>query len=169
MCDTLPLDNVHKQTKLGNKTALGKAEFDALVTEMSGTAFSKELVADLFSVFDKSGNGTISINELKSHVSEAMATGLITDAELKLMTKGVTRYRIFETHNVLVQDSTQDGARVPSMICSVTHALSNVDHFLQRTESTFSLKRILMQYFVVYICSHLHDIVVPDVSMVRLT
>mmetsp|Transcript_104801 Transcript_104801/g.146091 ORF Transcript_104801/g.146091 Transcript_104801/m.146091 type:complete len:131 (-) Transcript_104801:127-519(-) len=72
---------------VGGKATVSKAEFDDMLGKCPKD-IPAATVADLFSVFDKSGNGTISINELKAHLSDAMATGQLTEVELKQMTKG---------------------------------------------------------------------------------
>eukprot|EP00038_Savillea_parva_P007562 m.171010 g.171010 ORF g.171010 m.171010 type:complete len:132 (-) comp13318_c0_seq1:89-484(-) len=72
---------------LGDKKHLDKKEFEAMVGKCPKD-IPEATVTDLFSVFDKLGNGTISINELKAHLSDAMATGQLTENELKQMTKG---------------------------------------------------------------------------------
>lgn len=43
---------------------MSKAEFEGMLGKCPKD-ISADVVSDLFSVFDKSGNGTISINELK--------------------------------------------------------------------------------------------------------
>jgi hypothetical protein len=52
------------QALLGGKTQVSNAEFDDMIGKCPKD-IPADIVSDLFSVFDKSGNGTISINELK--------------------------------------------------------------------------------------------------------
>ena len=49
---------------LAKKPSVSKAEFDAMIGKCPKT-LDADMVGDLFSVFDKKGDGTISINELK--------------------------------------------------------------------------------------------------------
>jgi hypothetical protein len=59
-----PTRSSARQALLAKKPSVSKAEFDAMIAKCPKT-LDADMVGDLFSVFDKKGDGTISINELK--------------------------------------------------------------------------------------------------------
>lgn len=68
-----------------SKKMFSNAEFKALLTKCP--APPKEETAHLFSVFDKTGEGTISSNELSAQVSDLIGKGTISEKELRAVTK----------------------------------------------------------------------------------
>merc|ERR1719272_1629175 len=85
-CGTAPTPGEVEQL-LGGKTSLSQADFTALLGKCP-PIMDGALTADLFSVYDQKGEKTISINELKAQLGEAISKGQVTEAELKNITRG---------------------------------------------------------------------------------
>ena len=63
------------------RALLSQADFTALLGKCP-PIMDGALTADLFSVYDQKGEKTISINELKAQLGEAISKGQVTEAEV---------------------------------------------------------------------------------------